>query len=150
MKGALASLVDAGNKRLQRAGMPEWTAPMLATLTEECFSSEDWLYERKLDGERCLVFSERRGLRILSRNKQKLNATYPELVERLEAGGPERYIVDGEIVAFDSKLTSFGRLQQRIGFTEWTSGGKLRHPRYIGLREDKPAGKVRRERPKRG
>ena len=27
----------------------------------------------------------------------------------------------------------------QIGFTEWTRDGKLRHPRYQGLREDKAA-----------
>lgn len=39
-------------------------------------------------------------------------------------------------------------LVAEIGFTEWTTDGKLRHPRYIGLRQDKPARKVHRERPK--
>jgi bifunctional non-homologous end joining protein LigD len=33
----------------------------------------------------------------------------------------------------------------QIGFTEWTTDGRLRHPRYTGLREDKPAGEVVRE-----
>jgi ATP-dependent DNA ligase len=28
---------------------------------------------------------------------------------------------------------------------EWTSHGKLRHPRYVGLRGDKSAREVRRE-----
>lgn len=32
-----------------------------------------------------------------------------------------------------------------FGFTEWTQDGKLRHPRFLGLRRDKPAKKVRRE-----
>jgi bifunctional non-homologous end joining protein LigD len=35
-----------------------------------------------------------------------------------------------------------------VGFTEWTKHGKLRHPRYIGLREDKEPEDVMRERPK--
>ncbi|MFF4351041.1 hypothetical protein [Streptomyces sp. NPDC001530] len=35
-----------------------------------------------------------------------------------------------------------------IAFTEWTRDGKLRHPRFIGLRSDKPATEVVRERPK--
>jgi bifunctional non-homologous end joining protein LigD len=39
-------------------------------------------------------------------------------------------------------------LVAEFGFTEWTGDGKLRHPRYVGLREDKPAKKVRRERPR--
>lgn len=35
-------------------GFPEWLDPMLATLVEEPFSDDQWIYERKLDGERCL------------------------------------------------------------------------------------------------
>lgn len=37
-------------------------------------------------------------------------------------------------------------LVAEVGFAEWTPDGKLRHPRYKGLREDKPAGAVVRER----
>jgi bifunctional non-homologous end joining protein LigD len=37
------------------------------------------------------------------------------------------------------------KLVAEIGFTEWTSAGLLRHPRYLGLRNDKPAQHVRRE-----
>ncbi len=40
-------------------------------------------------------------------------------------------------------------LVAQIAFTEWTRDGKLRHPRYQGLREDKPAREVVRERPGR-
>ena len=32
-------------------------------------------------------------------------------------------------------------------FTEWTGGGKLRHPRLLGVRIDKAARDVVRERP---
>ena len=35
-----------------------------------------------------------------------------------------------------------------IAFAEWTRGGKLRQPRYQGLRDDKPAGEVVREVPR--
>jgi bifunctional non-homologous end joining protein LigD len=38
-------------------------------------------------------------------------------------------------------------LVAEIAFSEWTHDGRLRHPRYLGLREDKPARDVRRERP---
>ncbi|WP_209675778.1 non-homologous end-joining DNA ligase [Methanolinea mesophila] len=34
-----------------------------------------------------------------------------------------------------------------VGFTEWTGDGKLRHPRFLGLRTDKDAHEVVRERP---
>ncbi len=35
----------------------------------------------------------------------------------------------------------------QFGFSEWTRDGKLRHPRYLGLRDDKRAPEVVRERP---
>lgn len=39
------------------------------------------------------------------------------------------------------------RLVAQIAFTEWTRDGMLRHPRFLGLRDDKPAHEVVRERP---
>ena len=35
-----------------------------------------------------------------------------------------------------------------VGFTEWTHDGSMRHPTYLGLREDKPAKDCHRERPR--
>jgi DNA ligase D-like protein (predicted ligase) len=37
------------------------------------------------------------------------------------------------------------KLVGEVGFSEWTSAGLLRHPRFLGLREDKAAREVRRE-----
>jgi bifunctional non-homologous end joining protein LigD len=39
------------------------------------------------------------------------------------------------------------KLVAQIRFTEWTSDGGLRHPVFLGLREDKPAREVVRETP---
>jgi DNA ligase D-like protein (predicted ligase) len=39
-------------------------------------------------------------------------------------------------------------LVSQIAFSEWTRDGRLRHPRYLGLRNDKPARDVVRERPR--
>ena len=39
-------------------------------------------------------------------------------------------------------------LVAEVGFAEWTPDGKLRHPRYLGLRTDKSADQVVRERPR--
>ncbi len=35
-----------------------------------------------------------------------------------------------------------------VGFTEWTGTGRLRHPRFLGLRDDKAAAEVVREVPR--
>ena len=37
------------------------------------------------------------------------------------------------------------RLVAEVGFSEWTTAGLLRHPRFLGLREDKAAMEVRKE-----
>jgi bifunctional non-homologous end joining protein LigD len=37
------------------------------------------------------------------------------------------------------------QLVAQIGFSEWTTDGKLRHPRFLGLRTDKKARDVVRE-----
>ena len=37
------------------------------------------------------------------------------------------------------------KLVAQVRFTEWTSDGGLRHPVFLGLRDDKAAGEVRRE-----
>ena len=38
-------------------------------------------------------------------------------------------------------------LVAQIGFAEWTGDGRLRQPRFLGLRDDKPPAEVVRERP---
>ncbi|HMC37160.1 MAG TPA: ATP-dependent DNA ligase, partial [Actinomycetota bacterium] len=38
------------------------------------------------------------------------------------------------------------KLVGQIGFSEWTPEGQLRHPRFMGLRQDKSADEVVRER----
>src|SRR6185437_6971124 len=40
------------------------------------------------------------------------------------------------------------RIVVEVAFTEWTSDGRLRHPVFQGVREDKPASEVHREEPK--
>jgi bifunctional non-homologous end joining protein LigD len=39
------------------------------------------------------------------------------------------------------------QLVGEVAFTEWTSDGKIRHPVFKGLREDKKPKEVKRERP---
>lgn len=101
------------------AAQPDWVEPELATLTRDRFSDPGWIYERKFDGERCLAYREGRRLRLMTRNRQQVNSTYPELDEALSAQGADDFIVDGEVVAFVGRATSFSQLQQRLG---------VRHP----------------------
>ena len=98
-----------------RPAQPAWLDPQLATLTRERFSDPAWIFERKLDGERCLAFRDGPELRLMTRNQKVVTATYPELAAALKAQHADDFIVDGEVVAFDGNQTSFARLQQRLG-----------------------------------
>jgi bifunctional non-homologous end joining protein LigD len=100
--------------RLRERPQPEWVAPMLATLTDERFSREGWLFEPKWDGERCLAFRLGGDLRLFSRKRKRLDAKYPEITAAFQRRARESFIADGEIVTFDNGVTSFAKLQQRM------------------------------------
>src|SRR3984893_2441410 len=104
---------EAKSPRLRRAE-PKWIARMLATLTDDRFSREGWLFEPKWDGERCLVFRRGRELSLFSRNRMSLNEKYPELTTAFHRQQTDSFIADGEIVTFKDGITSFAKLQQRM------------------------------------
>jgi bifunctional non-homologous end joining protein LigD len=93
--------------------LPDRIDPMKAVLTDERFSDHDWIFERKLDGIRCIAIKAEQRVRLLSRNHLSLNSRFPEVVEALEADPATQFVIDGEVVAFDGAQTSFARLQQR-------------------------------------
>jgi DNA ligase D-like protein (predicted ligase) len=95
-------------------GKPAWFEPELATLTRDRFSDPAWMYERKLDGERCLAFRDGDQVRLMTRNRKMVSSTYPELVEALGAQQSGDFVVDGEVVAFSDGQTRFAQLQQRM------------------------------------
>src|SRR5207248_4010510 len=83
-----------------KSPQPEWVPPMLATLTDRRFSDPEWIFERKLDGERCLAFADRRAVRLMSRNRLIVTRQYPEVVDALAKLAVNRdFVIDGEIVA---------------------------------------------------
>jgi bifunctional non-homologous end joining protein LigD len=87
---------------------------MLATLTDRRFSDPDWIFERKLDGARVLAYRRRSAVRVLSRNQLSVAAAYPEVVEALAGQSADDIVVDGEVVSFDGRQTSFAKLQGRM------------------------------------
>jgi bifunctional non-homologous end joining protein LigD len=110
---------EASGRPQVRPDEPGWLDPELATLTQDRFSDPGWIFERKLDGERCLAFKSGTGVRLMTRNQKEDTSTYPEITEALAAQGAGEFIIDGEIVAFEGSQTRFERLQQRLG---------VRHP----------------------
>ncbi|HEY1706199.1 MAG TPA: hypothetical protein VGG75_41510 [Trebonia sp.] len=97
--------------------MPSWAKPQLATLTHERFSGPDWVYERKLDGERCLAFAGPDGVRLLNRNQRDITSTFPEIAGALAERRHTNLIADGEIVAFEGGQTRTSRASSRTAST---------------------------------
>jgi DNA ligase D-like protein (predicted ligase) len=90
-------------------------ALMLATLTDRRDFGEEWLLERKLDGERCVARKQGSEVRMESRTGKDLTATYPEVRAAVAGQRAGEMLIDGELVAYDGEQTSFSRLQQRLG-----------------------------------
>ena len=94
---------------------PDWVEPELATLTHERFSDPEWIFERKLDGERCLAYCGPAGVSLKSRSRHDITTTFPEIAGALATQRRVDVVVDGEVVALDGTQTRFERLQQRLG-----------------------------------
>lgn len=102
--------------------------PMLATLVDEPFDSEDWLYEVKWDGYRAISFLDKGSVRLVSRNQNDLTNAYPELHGINNSLRASNAILDGEIVALDEQgRASFSLMQQRTGVGE--GGRRIRRKR---------------------
>src|SRR5947209_7315836 len=92
-------------------------ALMLATLTDRRDFGDDWLFERKFDGERCIARKQDGEVRLESRTGKDLTGTYPEVRAAVAAQRARDLVLDGEVVAYVGARTSFSRLQQRLGTT---------------------------------
>jgi DNA ligase D-like protein (predicted ligase) len=66
-------------------------------------------------------------------------------VRYLETSGPS--FIDARPIPRGTHWTR-PELVAQIGFAEWTNDGRLRQPRFLGLRDDKPPADVVRERPR--
>ena len=73
---------------------PDWLVPMAATLTQERFSGQDWIFERKFDGIRLLAFKNGGDVRLLSRNR--LPQHIPPLAAAVANLPVRDAILDGE------------------------------------------------------
>jgi len=84
--------------------------PQLALSRKELPTGEDFVYEIKLDGFRCLAFVDGEDVYLQSRSGKPLGRYFPELVLP-----PGRYVLDGEIVVRgEDGREDFDALGQRI------------------------------------
>jgi len=99
----------------RKCSMPPRVEPMLATLTDRPFSDPNWLFEIKWDGVRALARIENDALTLRSRTGVDMDKRYPELASLPDALAARQAILDGEIVALDTRGHSdFELLQERM------------------------------------
>src|SRR5215213_3672819 len=89
-------------------------APMEAATVDEIPGGDEWQYEPKWDGFRCIAFRDGESVELQSKAGETLTRYFPEMVEAVKSLKPSRFVLDGEIVIpIDGEL-SFDDLLQRI------------------------------------
>lgn len=85
--------------------------PMLATLVDQPFESDDWLYEIKWDGYRAVAFMDGKNVELKSRNNKRFSEKFYPIQQQLERM-KLKAIIDGEVVVLGKKGSAdFGSLQ---------------------------------------
>lgn len=88
--------------------------PMLPTLVQKPFSSQQWLFEPKWDGWRAMCFLKDGEAHFISRKQNSLNERFPQLKDAGKVIQATTAVLDGEIVALDENgLPRFDGLRSR-------------------------------------
>jgi bifunctional non-homologous end joining protein LigD len=114
--------------------IPFRVRPMLATLVKKPFHQPGWIYEEKYDGYRILAYKEGDRVTLISRNGNDRTATYASVARAVQQLRIRTLLLDGEVVAFDSKgISRFQLLQEgkasayAVFDCLYNSGRDLRH-----------------------
>lgn len=88
-------------------------SPMLLHEINKPFDSKEYIFELKFDGIRAIIHINNKTINIYSRNKNKLNDLFPELLN-IKNIVDKNVIFDGEIVLMEDGKPSFSSLLKRM------------------------------------
>lgn len=94
--------------------LPLSLPPMEAELRKELPEGDEWVYEPKWDGFRCLAFRDGREVELRSKAGKSLGRYFPDVVAALLDLRSAHFVVDGELVIPIGKELSFNELQLRL------------------------------------
>ncbi|HYO24776.1 MAG TPA: ATP-dependent DNA ligase [Lacipirellulaceae bacterium] len=96
--------------------LPLWPpyAPMEAESVPELPTGDQWQYEPKWDGFRCVCFRDGTRVELQSKSMKPLARYFPEVVAAVASMKPKRFALDGELVIPIGASFSFDQLLQRI------------------------------------
>ena len=86
--------------------------PMLIGVEGDAFDSHDYLYELKLDGERCIAYLDTDGTDLRNKRNIKMLPKVPELSE-IHRQVQCRCILDGELAVIHDGKPDFFLIQKR-------------------------------------
>jgi ATP-dependent DNA ligase len=88
--------------------------PMESRLADEIPIGDNWQYEPKWDGFRCIAFRARDDVYLQSKSGQPLARYFPDAVEALKKLPAKSFVVDGELAVPVEGVLSFDELQLRL------------------------------------
>src|SRR6266853_316787 len=101
------------DSEVPRDRIPFRIRPMLATPVPKPFHLPGWVYEEKYDGYRILAYKEGAKVTLRSVNDHDRTATFAGVARAVGQLQDRSVLLDGEVVAFDSKGVSRFQLPQR-------------------------------------
>jgi len=99
-----------GSTMLLKPSIP----PMEARSVDEIPTGDEWQYEPKWDGFRCLLFRDGDKIFLQSKNGQPLGRYFPDVVANVAKLLQQQFVLDGELVIPIGDALSFDELQLRL------------------------------------
>ena len=87
-------------------------SPMLLFVEHEPFDDDDYIYELKLDGIRCIAYIDNKSVTLQNKRYKDVTDIYPELSDICKCV-KKRVILDGELVVLTDGKPDFYSLQKR-------------------------------------
>lgn len=106
---------------MARRSPPAFRAPQLATLVDSVPAGENWLFEMKFDGYRCIAALAGQDVRLYTRNGHDWTQQFGALVEPLGQVTKGTALLDGEVCVMNADgRTDFAMLREAL-----SKGGPL-------------------------
>jgi len=86
--------------------------PMLIGMEGEPFDDSDYIFELKLDGERCLAYLDENGTELRNKRNMKMLRKVPEL-SQIHKQVRSRCILDGELIIIKDSVPDFSEIKKR-------------------------------------
>lgn len=112
---AKADYVFTAPEKAQKAPIPDFISPQLATLENEAPDGKEWLHEIKYDGYRLQLHKNKDAVRCLTRRGLNWSHRFPLLCDAMRSIAAEQAIIDGEVVALNEQgVSDFTSLQNAL------------------------------------